>query len=206
MLILLVFAFPMLDMRLGQPDDGNQPEDKTQRIAYDRLSEGFGAGSNGPFLIAVDIPDTGPEADADLENPHSATGDQSITEASLPKPPRRRGVFFPMVVGGAVAAGLGFGAATVILPRFLTLPLPPTSAISDLDERLRSQSERIIAQTAQIDALKSDTTIADLAADQSEAITGIETQLTALNDLLVSNLAQVADQANALGLPGLGIL
>ncbi len=55
-LILLVFAFPALDMRLGQPDDGNKAEDNTARLAYDSLSEGFGAGSNGPFLIAVDIP------------------------------------------------------------------------------------------------------------------------------------------------------
>jgi RND superfamily putative drug exporter len=66
-LVLLVFAFPMLDMRLGQPDDGNQPEDKTQRIAYDQLSEGFGAGSNGPFLIAIDLPDTGAQTKSDLK-------------------------------------------------------------------------------------------------------------------------------------------
>ncbi len=65
-LVLLVFAFPMLDMRLGQPDDGNQPEEKTQRIAYDQLSEGFGAGSNGPFLIAVDLPDTRASTKAEL--------------------------------------------------------------------------------------------------------------------------------------------
>lgn len=65
-LILLIFAFPMLDMRLGQPDDGNQPEDMTQRIAYDRLSEAFGPGSNGPFLIAVDIPDTSAQTKKDL--------------------------------------------------------------------------------------------------------------------------------------------
>ncbi len=65
-LILLVFASPMINMRLGQPDDGNQPEDKTQRIAYDRLSEGFGPGSNGPFLIAVDLEDTGPQTREEL--------------------------------------------------------------------------------------------------------------------------------------------
>jgi RND superfamily putative drug exporter len=55
-LVLLVFAFPVLDMRLGQPDDGNQPEGKTQRVAYDLQSEAFGPGSNGPFLLAVDTP------------------------------------------------------------------------------------------------------------------------------------------------------
>ena len=58
-LVLLVFASPVTQMRLGLPDDGNQTEDKTQRIAYDKLSEAFGPGSNGPFLIAVDLPDGG---------------------------------------------------------------------------------------------------------------------------------------------------
>ena len=55
-LILLVFAVPITSLRLGQPDDGNQPEERTQRVAYDRLSEAFGPGSNGPFLFAVDTP------------------------------------------------------------------------------------------------------------------------------------------------------
>jgi len=54
--ILLVFAAPTLHMRLGQPDDGNQPTEKTQRIAYDQLTKAFGPGSNGPFLIAIDTP------------------------------------------------------------------------------------------------------------------------------------------------------
>jgi RND superfamily putative drug exporter len=55
-LVLLVFAAPVTQLRLGQPDDGNQPETKLQRIAYDRLSQAFGPGSNGPFLFAIDIP------------------------------------------------------------------------------------------------------------------------------------------------------
>jgi RND superfamily putative drug exporter len=55
-LVLLVFAAPVTQLRLGQPDDGNQPVEKTQRVAYDRLSRACGPGSNGPFLLAVDIP------------------------------------------------------------------------------------------------------------------------------------------------------
>ena len=43
-------------MRLGQPDDGNQPDSRTQRAAYDQLGKAFGPGSNGPFLLAVDTP------------------------------------------------------------------------------------------------------------------------------------------------------
>jgi RND superfamily putative drug exporter len=66
-LILLIFAAPVTQLRLGQPDDGNQPTSKTQRVAYDRLSDAFGAGSNGPFLLAVDIPKGGADNGAQLE-------------------------------------------------------------------------------------------------------------------------------------------
>lgn len=54
--VLLILAFPVTQMRLGQPDDGNQPESRTQRIAYDLQNKAFGPGSNGPFLLAVDTP------------------------------------------------------------------------------------------------------------------------------------------------------
>jgi RND superfamily putative drug exporter len=53
-LVLLVLAVPFTDMRLGQPDDGNQPAKMTQRQAYDELSDAFGPGFNGPLILAVD--------------------------------------------------------------------------------------------------------------------------------------------------------
>ena len=65
--VLLIFASPLLEMRLGSPDDGNQPEGKTQRVAYDLISDGFGKGVNGPFLIAVDPPDGAKQSEADLD-------------------------------------------------------------------------------------------------------------------------------------------
>ena len=64
--LLLIFAFPVLDMRLGLPDDGNQPTSRTQRVAYDELSAAFGAGTTGPFLIAVDTPKSAPETEQQL--------------------------------------------------------------------------------------------------------------------------------------------
>jgi len=77
--ILLVFAIPVTDMRLGQPDDGNQPEAQTQRQAYDLLSEGFGPGSNGPLLVAVDAPGQvdDPATQADLEQLGAAFAETS---------------------------------------------------------------------------------------------------------------------------------
>jgi putative drug exporter of the RND superfamily len=55
-LVLLGLALPALDMRLGQPDDGNDRAGATTRIAYDRLAEGFGVGFNGPLVLAVSDP------------------------------------------------------------------------------------------------------------------------------------------------------
>jgi RND superfamily putative drug exporter len=49
-----VVAIPALDLRLGLPDDGTAAPDTTQRKAYDLLTEGFGAGFNGPLTIVVD--------------------------------------------------------------------------------------------------------------------------------------------------------
>jgi RND superfamily putative drug exporter len=64
--LLLVFAAPVTQMRLGQPDEGNQPESRTQRVAYDQLTQAFGPGSNGPLLLAVDTPKGAPETEAQL--------------------------------------------------------------------------------------------------------------------------------------------
>ena len=65
LLILLVLAAPITVLRLGQPDDGNDAQGTTTRIAYDQLAEGFGAGVNGPLLLAVSIPE-GPGTDEAL--------------------------------------------------------------------------------------------------------------------------------------------
>ena len=67
-LVLLVLSIPLKDLRLGQPDDGNQPTSTTQRRAYDIQKEAFGAGSNGPLLVTVSNSDGGK-----LDKPQVAT-------------------------------------------------------------------------------------------------------------------------------------
>ena len=86
-LVLLVFAAPVTQLRLGQPDDGNQPEDRTQRIAYDQLSEAFGPGSNGPFLLAVDTPKGDPRTGEQLERLQRAVaGTEGVVNVTPPQP------------------------------------------------------------------------------------------------------------------------
>ncbi|HWM64283.1 MAG TPA: MMPL family transporter [Solirubrobacterales bacterium] len=63
--ILLALAAPALGMRLGFPDAGNDPPDTMTRQSYDLLTEGFGAGANGPLVIVAELPDPGAEKDID---------------------------------------------------------------------------------------------------------------------------------------------
>jgi len=55
-----VLAIPVLSLRLGSSDQGNDPSATTTRQAYDLLAEGFGPGFNGPLLL---VAQTGSAAD-----------------------------------------------------------------------------------------------------------------------------------------------
>jgi putative drug exporter of the RND superfamily len=53
--ILLVLSIPVLNLELGQQNNGQMPKSTTVRQSFDLLRGGFGAGVNGPLLIAVDF-------------------------------------------------------------------------------------------------------------------------------------------------------
>ena len=61
--LLLALAAPALGMRLGFPDAGNDPPDTMTRQAYDLNTEGFGPGTNGPLVIAAELPDRSADAE-----------------------------------------------------------------------------------------------------------------------------------------------
>ena len=46
-----VIALPLLNLNLGLPDDSSKATSTTERRAYDLLTEGFGAGFNGPLTL-----------------------------------------------------------------------------------------------------------------------------------------------------------
>jgi RND superfamily putative drug exporter len=64
-LVLLALAVPALNMRLGFPDAGNDPPSTMTRQAYDLNTEGFGPGTNGPLVIAADLPNPSGKAKVD---------------------------------------------------------------------------------------------------------------------------------------------
>jgi RND superfamily putative drug exporter len=59
--VMVVLAIPVLSLRLGSSDQGNDPSSSTTRQAYDLLAEGFGPGFNGPLLL---VAQAGSPADA----------------------------------------------------------------------------------------------------------------------------------------------
>lgn len=47
-------AIPVASMQLALPDNGTAAEGSGPRVAYDLISDNFGAGTNGPLLVVVD--------------------------------------------------------------------------------------------------------------------------------------------------------
>lgn len=61
LLVLLLLAAPVLQMRTWPQDAGSQPTSNTVRQAFDIVDDEFGPGANGPFIVAIDatvVPDT----------------------------------------------------------------------------------------------------------------------------------------------------
>ena len=52
--VIAIVALPVFSLQLGLPTDGYAAKATTQRQAYDLVTKGFGAGSNGPLLLVVE--------------------------------------------------------------------------------------------------------------------------------------------------------
>ena len=83
--LLLILCVPTLSLRLGTNDAGTEPTDKTTRQAYDLLSEGFGPGFNGPFVMVAALPEKGnAEGLEDLSKQlEGEAGVASVTDINL---------------------------------------------------------------------------------------------------------------------------
>ncbi|MGW1746159.1 MMPL family transporter [Streptomyces sp. NPDC002092] len=58
LVVMAVLAIPVLSLRLGATDQGNDDASTTTRKAYDLLAEGFGPGFNGPLQVVTRSGDT----------------------------------------------------------------------------------------------------------------------------------------------------
>ncbi|SMR82591.1 hypothetical protein SAMN04488030_2944 [Aliiroseovarius halocynthiae] len=98
-----------------------------------------------------------------------------------PAPARKSGsVFVPMLLGGAVAAALGFGAA-----RFVDLQAPDDDPIEaevlSLLDRVSSLESIGASQSDALKALQSDTSVDQLRGDTTATLDQLRTQFDAMN-------------------------
>ncbi len=115
--VMLTLAIPVLSLRLGLSDAGNDPSSTTTRKAYDLLAEGFGPGFNGPLqLVALGSTPQDKAALAKLENAIKKDPTVAAVVATPSKP------------------GQDLSIVTVI-----PTSAPQDQATSDLISRLRHQ-------------------------------------------------------------------
>ena len=146
-LLLLAIAAPALGMRLGFPDAGNDPTDTMTRQNYDLQTEGFGPGSNGPLVLALE------DEQGIAENELNGIAD-SLRETS--------GVEF---VADPVLSESGNEAIVTVIPT----TSPQDEATEDLVKRLREEVVPAETQGTGITAYVGGVTAA--LEDQSEYMT-----------------------------------
>ncbi len=61
--ILGIAIVPASQLRLGLPDGGSEPAGSTAFAAYEQVEKAFGAGANGPVLVAADFKTPVPKAE-----------------------------------------------------------------------------------------------------------------------------------------------
>ena len=114
--VMLVLTIPVLALRLGSSDSGNDPASSTTRKAYDLLAEGFGPGFNGPLELVAPI---NSPADAATVSALAATLKTESGVASV--------VVFPLPP-----------TAKIAIIEVVPTTSPQDAATSDLITRLRS--------------------------------------------------------------------
>jgi hypothetical protein len=117
---------------------------------------------------------------------------RSVAEPPRPEAARRRGGFLPTVLGGVIAAGLGFGAATYVLPRFWA-PQVPIDEIAAVRDGLVQQAIRLDTLSKAVDAAAADTSGADLASAQAAFAEQTGTALADLRNGLSALDTRIAD-------------
>ena len=83
LVILLIMAIPLFSMQQSFTDAGNNQPELTTRKAYDLLAQGFGPGTNGPLVVAVDL-GTAPGGQAALDKLHTALAETPGVAFAVP--------------------------------------------------------------------------------------------------------------------------
>ncbi|MEU6357288.1 MMPL family transporter [Streptomyces sp. NPDC047072] len=129
---VVVLAIPVFSIQLGHIGDGADPTSFTDRRAYDRMTDAFGPGSNGPLTVVLDQTSVPSSQRADLADKAQKTlNDVSGAAAVTPLTPTKDG---DVLIGTVYSKESPQSAATTGLTNRLvddTLP----AAVAGTDAR-----------------------------------------------------------------------
>ena len=114
--VMLILTIPVLTLRLGSSDSGNDPAASTTRKAYDLLAEGFGPGFNGPLQLVAPVASAADSATVAALAATLKTEPGVASVTNIPLPP----------------------TAKIAIIEVVPTTAPQDAATSDLIQRLRS--------------------------------------------------------------------
>jgi RND superfamily putative drug exporter len=142
--IVLALAAPVLGLRLGFPDEGNDQAGSMTRTAYDLTVEGFGPGANGPLLLVADLPaGRGPAALAPLVRAARADRDVAYVSAAQPSPDGRAAV-----ITVAPRSAPQAQATTALVHRLRDSIVPRTTGASGVTVDVGGATAALVDQSA----------------------------------------------------------
>jgi putative drug exporter of the RND superfamily len=80
--ILIPLTIPLLSLTLGQQDTAALSKSTTARQAYDLMSENFGAGSNGPLIIAISLGSPAQPSSSPATDPRLVTLQKDVSSTA----------------------------------------------------------------------------------------------------------------------------
>lgn len=148
--VLALLAAPAVVIEFGQPDDGNLAPDQTQRQAYDAVAAAFGAGTNGPLLVAV-AAEPGASVQAAAQRARTAVGQTPGVASVAPAVVNPAGDTALLTAIPETAPQDGATADLVrdlrrVLPRTLE-GVQATAQVGGPTARFVDEAERIAART-----------------------------------------------------------
>lgn len=157
-------------------------EDALEVSEADRESGDIAAAIGGAAAAAASTP-WEPSSSVEREAAQPERGAVPAASAPQPAPTQRRGGFFPMLLGGAIAAVLGFlaGRGDLIDPYLPEGLRQQTVDTAPLEEQLTERAEAQSALEGRLDEVAA--TVSGLQTEfESGAVPAIQTELSALSD------------------------
>jgi RND superfamily putative drug exporter len=132
LVIIVTLALPVRELQLGLPTDQYAAAQTTQKKAYDLLTEGFGAGFNGPLTVVVEELPAVTDANKTAFGPYAKFVQLKKVADSIAK--------LDNVKQTLPAAAVDNGTAGII--QVIPNSAPSDQATKDLIKKLRDTSEQ----------------------------------------------------------------